>query len=141
MIIKEATKKDLPSIMGLIRSERADGRKISYNQFLIAKDKNEIIGCIRIKEMKDCLELGSLVVSPEHRDKGIGSRLIKNILVKDRRRPIYLLCFAKMASFYSKAGFNKISVNFLPKTFKDEYLLVKGKLKKFHRKIVVMAIN
>jgi len=41
MIIKEAIEKDLPSIMVLIRSERADGREISYNQFLIAKDKDE----------------------------------------------------------------------------------------------------
>jgi len=69
MIIKEATKKDLPLIMKLVRSERGDGRKVLYNQFLITKDKNEIIGCIRIKELKDCLELGSLVVLPEFRKR------------------------------------------------------------------------
>jgi len=141
MIIKEATKKDLPSIMGLIRSERGDGRKISYSQFLVAKDKNEIIGCIRIKELKNCLELGSLVVIPKYRNKGIGSRLIKNILIKDKRRPIYLLCFIKMAKFYSKSGFSEISVNSIPKIFRDEYLLVKGKLKKNNKKIIAMIIS
>ncbi len=141
MIIKKATKKDLSSIIRLIRSERADGRKVSYGQFLVAKDKNEIIGCVRIKELKDCLELGTLVVLPKYRNKSIGSKLVKSILAKDKRRPIYLLCFTEMASFYSKAGFVKISVNSIPETFRDEYLLVRSKLKRFNRKIVAMVIT
>ena len=141
MAIERATKKDLPSIMALVKSERADSREISYSQFLVSKEKNEIIGCIRIKQMNDCLELGSLVVMPKYRNKGIGSVLIKGILTKDKRRPIYLLCFAKTASFYTKAGFVIISLDSIPKTLRDEYLLVKSELNKFDEKIVAMVIN
>ena len=118
MIIKEAIEKDLPSIMVLIRSERADGRGISYNQFLIAKDRDEIIGCVRIKELDNCLELGSLVVRPQYRNMGIGGKLVREILIKDKRRPVYLLCLAQMASFYSRAGFNEIDIGLAPDTLK-----------------------
>lgn len=135
MIIKEAIEKDLPSIMVLIRSERADGRGISYNQFLIAKDKDEIIGCVRIKELDNCLELGSLVVRPQYRNMGIGGKLVREILIKDKRRPVYLLCLAQMASFYSRAGFNEIDIGLAPDTLKKEYSLVGSKIS---GKIIVM---
>jgi len=45
-----------------------------------------------------------------------------------------------MAKFYSRSGFNKISVDSVPKTLKDEYLLVKSKLKQSKGKIVAMVI-
>lgn len=95
MVIGEATKEEMPLIRALIRSERADGREISFAQFLVARNENEVIGCVRIKELKDYLELSSLVVGPQHRNKGVGSKLVKSILIKDKRRPIYLLCFAE----------------------------------------------
>lgn len=135
MIIKEAIEKDLPSIMVLIRSERADGREISCNQFLIAKDKDEIIGCARIKELDNCLELGSLVVRPQYRNMGIGGKLVREILIKDKRRPVYLLCLAQMASFYSRAGFNEIDIGLAPDILKKEYSLVGSKIS---GKIIVM---
>ncbi|MFA5013659.1 MAG: GNAT family N-acetyltransferase [Candidatus Paceibacterota bacterium] len=141
MITKKVTQKDLPHILELLRSVRGDGRKISASQFLTAKEKNKIIGCVRVKELKDCLELGSLVVSPEYRNKGIGSKLVRSILLKEKRRPVYLLCFDKTACFYSKVGFSKIKTNLVPKTLRDEYLLVKGRLKKNNRKIVAMVIK
>ena len=38
IIKKEVTKKDLPSVVALIRSERVDGRKISHS-YLLVKSK------------------------------------------------------------------------------------------------------
>jgi N-acetylglutamate synthase-like GNAT family acetyltransferase len=139
IIIKEATEKDLPLIMALIKSERADGRKIFYNQFLIAKDGDEIIGCIRIKELENCLELGSLVIRPQYRNIGIGSKLIKKILARETRRPVYLLCRAQMSDFYSRGGFSEIDINFAPDALKNEYLLVRDEINEASGKIITMV--
>lgn len=102
--------------------EKGDRRDISVNQFMLAKDGDRLIGCIRIKELaKDCLELASLVVMPEYRKQGIGSQLVKTILSKEKRRPIYLLCSTQQQGFYERNGFELMGVDILPEFFKNEY--------------------
>ena len=93
IIYTTAQNSDLDSIMTLLKSERGDLTELKLNQFIIAKDNENVIGCVRTKDLtSDCIELASLAVSPEYRGQGIGIRLVNEILEKDYRRPIYLLC-------------------------------------------------
>lgn len=138
----QAKRKDLSGIISFLESVRGDTSEISFNQFIVAKDDDKLIGCVRIKEMADdCLELASLVVLEEYRGKGIGSKLIKEILKKEKRRPIYLLCFMERKNFYSNLGFTLIEKESLPDVLKKEYERVFDNLKKLNKEILSMVCN
>ncbi|MCX6344976.1 MAG: GNAT family N-acetyltransferase [Armatimonadetes bacterium] len=122
---QKASLKDINEITELLTKFEGDRKDISANQFILAKNGDRLIGCIRIKELdKDCLELASLVVMPEYRKQGIGSQLVKTILSKEGRRPIYLLCSAQQQGFYEQNGFELIDTGVLPTILKNEYLRI-----------------
>lgn len=136
-----ATLDDTKTLMEILRSVRGDTKDISGEQFVIAKDAEKIIGCTRIKQLSDCLELASVAVLPEHRKQGVGLELVKHILGTDSRRPVYLLCFAETCNFYKKAGFDIIDLNLLPNSLKQEYARVATLLKDSNRRIEAMSIS
>ena len=119
---QKAVLKDINEITELLTKFEGDRKDISANQFMLAKENNKLIGCIRIKELnKGCLELASLVIMPEYRKQGIGSQLAKTILSKEKRRPIYLLCSVDQQGFYERNGFKLMSAEILPEVLKNEY--------------------
>ncbi len=118
-----------------------DTKNLSSEQFVIAKEQDKIIGCVRIKELADCLELASVAVLPEYRKKGIGLALVQNILKTDKRRPVYLLCFAETCNFYQKAGFKIITFDQLPDSLSQEYDRVAMLLKDSNKRIEAMSIS
>ena len=128
-------------LMEILRAVRGDTKDMSGEQFVIAKDAEKIIGCTRIKQLSDCLELASVAVLSEYRKHGIGLALVKYILETDNQRPIYLLCFAETCNFYQKAGFSIIDLNLLPNSLKQEYDRVALLLKDSNKRIEAMSIN
>jgi len=136
-----ATSDDTQILMEILRAVRGDTKDMSGEQFVIAKNAEKIIGCTRIKQLIDCLELASVAVLPEYRKQGIGLALVKYILETDNRRPIYLLCFAETCNFYLKAGFNIIDLNLLPNSLKQEYDRVALLLKASNKRIEAMSIS
>jgi len=105
--ILPAITEDLLEIESLLKSVWGDNSNISFDQLIVAKDDIKLVGCVRIKKLSDyCLELASLAVEEEYRGKRIGSKLIEEILKKEKSRPIYLLCFADRKNFYINSGFS-----------------------------------
>lgn len=133
---------DLDSITLLLKSERGDLTNIELNRLIIARDGSDIVGCVRTKDLPNgCVELASLVVSPNYRGQGIGIKLVNEVLIKDTRRPIYLLCMNDKENFYRKASFSLIQINELPDVLQNEYNRVAEKLPEIKNKIIAMVIN
>lgn len=140
-IYTNAEPKDIPILTSLLQSVRGDTKDLDYQKFVVAKDDNNIIGCVRIKELSDCSELASVAVLPEYRGQGIGLELVRRMLKQETARPIYLLCFAETCDFYIKAGFIEVPINTLPNSLQQECDRVAVLLKDSGRRISAMAIN
>ena len=61
------------------------------------------------------------MVISEYRKQRIGSQLVKTTLLKEKRKPIYLLCSAQQQDFYERNGFKLVDTDVLPQILKDEY--------------------
>ncbi|MFZ2310231.1 MAG: GNAT family N-acetyltransferase [Patescibacteria group bacterium] len=117
-----AAPKDELVIFDLLKNLEGDRSNFDLTRFCVAKDGNKLVGCIRTKDFgNNCLELASLAVDEEYRHQGIGSSLVKELLIKEQGHPIFLLTSADKEVFYKKFGFNIISPLDLPVEFKKEY--------------------
>ncbi len=118
----QAINNDEPSVRDLLKNLNGDRSMFDISRFYLAKNMDKVIGCIRIKALgNNCLELASLGVSQEYRNKGIGSRLISELLLKEKSRPVFLLTSEDKEVFYKKFGFNIIEPQKLSIEFKKEY--------------------
>lgn len=114
-----------PQIRDILEKLDGDRADFDVSQFIVAKNKKEIIGCVRIKVFLDgSLELASLAVLPGYQGKGIGSELIRKLLLSEPARPIFLLTSLDKENFYKRFDFNIINTDNLPEELKKEYLHV-----------------
>lgn len=102
--IRPATAGDQAMIRKMVFDARLDPTSLRWQHFLIAEDGAEIVGIGQIKEYPGCQELGSLIVQPEYRARGIGARLIAALEAK-AGRPLYLLCESGMEGYYRRFGY------------------------------------
>jgi len=118
---KKAKADDMPFILDILNSVSGNIENISARQFLVAEDGNKIVGCVRIQNIKGYLKLASLVVLPNYRKRGIGRKLISEIINGNSKRPVYLFCNVKNKGFYEKFGFKKIEFENIPEVLKKDY--------------------
>jgi N-acetylglutamate synthase-like GNAT family acetyltransferase len=122
VIYSQASPKDEPAIFNLLTALEGDRSNFDISKFYIAKVGNNLIGCVRIKLLTDdCLELSSLAVNKNYQGKGIGSKLVEELLSKETARPIFLFTQSNKESFYNKFNFKTIEAAKLPAEFKKEY--------------------
>lgn len=86
-----------------------------YNQFLVAKHNNELLGFGRIRKHKGCDEFCSLGVLESKRFKGIAKELIL-ARIKIATQPIYLVCI--IPEYFESLGF--VIVNEYPPEIADK---------------------
>lgn len=90
-------------IRNIIEILVGDKANFDIDRFIVAEDGDGAVGFARTKVFNyDCLELASLGVLPGYQRLGIGSRLLQEILVKEKQRPIYLLTGTRYENFYSR---------------------------------------
>ena len=73
-----------------------------------------MVACGQLRHFSDVQELGSLVVIPAWRKRGLGSYLSQH-LIEEATKPLYLECLGKeLTKFYSRFGFVPVSWQELP---------------------------
>ena len=98
--------------------------------FFVCRLKNKVIGCIALRIWtKKAAEIQSLVVSLEHRGKGIARRLIE-ICLKDAKNlgVPFVFIFTYEGELIMKVGFEKIGLNCLPRIIFTEKFVSKDKV-------------
>ena len=108
--IKPASENDFELIKTLIQQFQLDDRDLHSQQFLVAKEKDKLIGFGRIRRHKGCDEFCSLGVLETQRFKGIAKELIL-ARKKIATQPIYLVCI--IPDYFESLGF-KIVDNYPP---------------------------
>ncbi|MBO1348415.1 MAG: GNAT family N-acetyltransferase [Hormoscilla sp. GUM202] len=102
---------------------RTDVTQLRWQQFWAIARDGKIIACGQLRNFPGAQELGSLVVAPKWRDRGLGTILAKH-LIEQATQPLYLECLGKgLPMFYSHLGFVPISWQELPRPLKFKFAL------------------
>lgn len=120
--ITKASQKDLIQIKAEIERLGLDYEDLNPNQFMIAKNNDELIGFGRLKVHPDCIELCSLGVIKKYRNKGIGRTIVKRLL-DNVQQAVYLV--TKIPAYFSQLGFNHIISEDIPKSLISKTRLCK----------------
>ncbi|MFN8473683.1 MAG: GNAT family N-acetyltransferase [Anaerolineae bacterium] len=112
--IRRATEGDEPTIRAMVRAEHLDPTTLKWPNFLIAEDGGgRIVGIGQIKPLPGARELGSLVVAPEWRERGVGGALIRALMAQEKG-DLYLVCRDTRVPYYRKFGFREIGWRGMP---------------------------
>lgn len=135
---RKATAQDQSQIRRMIAAVRLDPTSLKWRHFLLAHDTatGALIGCAQIKRHRDCNEFGSLAVLPAYRKRGVGGRLLRE-LVQGESGPLYLVCLERMRPYYERFGFRLTLLSESPRTLKIKQILPRM----FGVRIVCMRIN
>jgi N-acetylglutamate synthase-like GNAT family acetyltransferase len=117
-ILRHANETDRTSIKELIYSSEINPMGLDWKRFIVATSPNgKVIGCGQLKPHgKEVLELASIAVSSEYRNRGIARAIIERLLA-DSPRPLYLMCRSRLEPLYEKFGFRAIAYKEMPRYF------------------------
>ena len=103
--ITPASEKDFEAILHLAKSFDLDLEDVSWQQFVIAKIEESIIGFGRLRNYSGCTEVATVGVIHSERGKGLGT-LIVNELIRRGLKEIFVTCV--IPNFFSRFGFQPI---------------------------------
>jgi amino-acid N-acetyltransferase len=104
-----------------VLSAKLDPTQIRWSQFWVIEGDGCLVACGQLRSFPGAQELGSLVVAPAWRGRGLGSYLVKH-LIQQATQPLYLECLGKkLAEFYTRFGFVPIAWQELPQSLKWKF--------------------
>ncbi|BAY77560.1 GCN5-related N-acetyltransferase [Nostoc linckia NIES-25] len=127
-MLRKATSGDRWSIRWLVFSAKLDPTQLNWQQFWViecdaysGQSRRHLVACGQLRNFSGAQELGSLVVAPPWRGRGLGTLLTQH-LINTSQQPLYLECLGqRLAEFYSRFGFVPISFADLPELPKTKF--------------------
>ena len=119
--VRRATSEDNWPIRWLVLSAKLDPTQLRWQQFWVIECDRQLVACGQLRNFSDIQELGSLVVTPAWRSRGLGSFLTQH-LIATATEPLYLECLGqRLAEFYTRFGFVTIAFEDLPRSIKPKF--------------------
>ena len=120
-MLRKACAKDIWAIRKLVLSAKLDPTQLRWSQFWVIESEGRVVACGQLRSFPEAQELGSLVVAPAWRGRGLGSFLVKH-LIQEATEPLYLECVGcRLAQFYTRFGFVAIAWQELPQSLKWKF--------------------
>ncbi len=126
LIVRKAAVDDVPAIHALLeryadlgivlRRSREDILHYLAN-FFVAENSDGVCACVAVRDFgNDLLEVRSLVVSPEHQGRGIGRKLMTEVIaaVNATRDFWRLFTLTKEPAFFGRIGFSVVEREMFP---------------------------
>lgn len=113
LVIRPAVAGEQRLIRTLVRSAGLTPIHLHWPNFLMAERMEatgpRLVGMGQLRPHRGgYLELASMLVLPEARGQGVGSRLV-SALIHKADRPLYLICEGAKVPFYARFGFVEIN--------------------------------
>ncbi|HEY9828068.1 MAG TPA: GNAT family N-acetyltransferase [Stenomitos sp.] len=113
-VLQPAQAKDVWAIRALVLRAFLDPTQLQWSQFWVLVYEDRIIGCGQLRQFDDAQELGSLVIAPAWRDRGLGTFLVHH-LIAQASFPLYLECLGeRLYQYYQRLGFETADWSQLP---------------------------
>lgn len=121
--LRPASTKDIWTIWRLVLSAKLDPTQIRWQQFAVIECDGHVVACGQLRSFAGAQELGSLVVTPSWRSRGLGTYLVEH-LIQQATQPLYLECLgSRLAEFYTRFGFTPVTWEELPRSLKFKFAL------------------
>ena len=104
--LQYAEPQDMPFIKECIERFRLDDEDLDYRQFVVAAEKNEIVGFGRIRPHKEVYELGCVGVVEHKRNHGIGKMIVEHLINNFPTNDIYIT--TDLTEYFERLGFKKV---------------------------------
>jgi amino-acid N-acetyltransferase len=122
-VLRFANRGDEGKIKSLLSEANLPAEDISKHlqNFIVAEKDHEIIGTIGIEVLGELGLLRSLAVRPMYQKKGLGSRLVKQIIsfAYNKNLKTLFLLTSTAAGFFKKHGFTEIQRDQAPRTVQN----------------------
>jgi amino-acid N-acetyltransferase len=106
--IRPAAGADQDAIVALVHSERLKPFGIRWPNFVVAAHSGRLVGAAQMRRHSDgSRELGSLVVAPRWRGRGVARQMIE-ALVAGERRPVFTITRQVRAAAFARWDFRRI---------------------------------
>ena len=102
LILIPALEADALIIEQLAKKFDLDCEDLKWNQFIVAKKNDNIIGFGRLRKYPECAEVATVGVIAEERKNGIGSLMVKE-LIRTASSEVFVTCV--IPDFFKKLGF------------------------------------
>ncbi|WP_017652786.1 GNAT family N-acetyltransferase [Fortiea contorta] len=120
-VLRKATSTDQWSIRWLVFSAKLDPTQLRWSQFWVIECQGKLAACGQLRNFSGLQELGSLVVAPAWRGRGLATFLTQH-LINTATQPLYLECLGvRLAEFYTRFGFVSVSFPDLPPSLKPKF--------------------
>lgn len=136
---RSADTADIWTIRKLVFLAKLDPTQLRWQQFWVIECEHRIIACGQLRDYKDAQELGSLIVAPDWRGRGLGTYLAQQLIEK-AEKPLYLECMGKkLVQFYQRLGFTPVAWHILPPSLKRKFGITKMAATVFRLPIFIMG--
>lgn len=123
VIVRRAVVADQAAIVALVRSERLNPRGLDWERFWVAAAEGVVIGAAQIRNHADgAREVGSVVVEPGHRNRGVASRLL-DALLAEATDELYLVTRRALVRYYGRWGFEPTALGRVPRSVRANFWL------------------
>lgn len=121
IVVRRATAADQDAIVAIVRSEPLNPMNLAWPNFLVAVDTFGVAGAVQMRRHRDgSRELGSLVVAPRLRGRGVAARLIDELLAAERAC-VHMITDGAHAFHYLRWGFRRIDAGAAPAAIRRNY--------------------
>lgn len=103
-----ASRGDMPFIAGIIAEERMDDEDLLPEQFITVWKPGRMVAFGRIKPYPDCHELGSVVVDPGERGRGLGEAVVRELIRRFPTDEVYIT--TDLPEYYERLGFLRTTI-------------------------------
>jgi amino-acid N-acetyltransferase len=119
--INRASVEDLGSIWKMVLGAKLDPTQLRWQQFWTIACNGRLVACGQLRHFSNAQELGSLVVHPDWRNRGLGTALTRH-LIGQATQPLYLECLGdRLARFYTHLGFVAVPWQELPRSLQFKF--------------------
>jgi N-acetylglutamate synthase-like GNAT family acetyltransferase len=120
--IRPARAEDQHAIRTLVRSEHLNPLDLDWRRFTVAFDGSGLVGAVQLRKHSDgSRELGSLVVRPDARRRGVASQMIDALLSSQTAR-VFTITRPAYLDYYARWGFRRIEPDAAPMAIWRNYL-------------------